>query len=197
MKLINIYLNENILKNEKDLYFHYEDWKINTDKNILFITGLSGSGKSYLSNKIKNEKSAILISLDKVTCFLKGLQDKYHVEFDQDLIDILNEFEKKYITKNTTFLEAFNYFFDFIFEYCGKHKDKLFIVEGIQIINQNMADFISENEIPTIVKGTSATKSFIQQIKRIIQYKSFEKGRGNNPFRKDELLNLFRDTLRK
>ena len=43
------------LINDKCIYFNIEKWKLEKNKNILFITGLSCSGKSTLSENIKQK----------------------------------------------------------------------------------------------------------------------------------------------
>lgn len=185
--ILDTFLNENYLKNNKDLYLNVEDWKP-YNKNILLITGLSGSGKSTLSRNIAIINNAILISLDKVSHYIKN-NDKYEISHTEDELDILNKFSNKYNSKD--YDTQFNNFFDFIFEYADKNKDKLFILEGIQIISKNMCNYIKENNLPIIIKGTSATLSFIRQIKRSISIKSFKYGMGNNPFYADKYLKLF------
>ena len=180
--ILDTFLNENYLKNNKDLYLNVEDWKP-YNKNILLITGLSGSGKSTLSRNIAMINNAILISLDKVSHYIKN-NDRYEISYTEDELNILNKFSNKYNSKD--YDTQFNNFFDFIFEYADENKDKLFILEGIQIISKNMCNYIKENNLPIIIKGTSATLSFIRQIKRSISIKSFKYGMGNNPFYADK-----------
>ena len=108
--ILDTFLNENYLKNNKDLYLNVENWKP-YNKNILLITGLSGSGKSTLSRNIAMINNAILISLDKVSHYIKN-NDRYEISYTEDELNILNKFSNKYNSKD--YDTQFNNFFDFI-----------------------------------------------------------------------------------
>src|SRR5574344_350353 len=189
--ILESYLNENMFFNSDDVYYNIDNW--NKDNNILLITGLSGSGKSTLAREISKENNAILISLDNVSHYIIRDDKKYKTKYSEDEIKILEIFSSKY--NDIQFNIQFNNFFDFIFDYAKDNDDKLFILEGIQIINKNMCKFIKDNNIPIIIKGTSATLSFIRQIKRSLSVKSFKIGMGNNPFKSDKWLIIFKKSL--
>ena len=45
------------MKKRIRIFKNIDDMTFNCDSNIIFITGLSGSGKSFLSRKISEEKN--------------------------------------------------------------------------------------------------------------------------------------------
>lgn len=67
-------INENFLFSKKDYYYNFEDW-VNDKTNLLFILGLSGSGKTTISKKLAEKHNATLIEMDKLFDW-----DKLHKE---------------------------------------------------------------------------------------------------------------------
>ena len=170
-------INEAFFKSKDTQY-------INTDKfnsgeyNICFITGISGSGKSTLSDNITYVYKAEYIELDWMShChepkslenIKKGciayydyiMKHPYIIQYaknnDTDKLDI--EYEK---------------FIKWIIKYASQHKDKKFIVEGIQIYEFAMKDenYNYIKNYPLIILNTSALKSMVRRLKRNKSFKN-------------------------
>ena len=157
----------NRLKSVDDITFNLEEF--GKTNNVLLVTGLSGSGKSYLTKKLVKKYNAELIQLD----WLK--HQKYASKFGKVL---LNKFKKKYPEsipyidskwnnepdelKNDLYKKYLNLFFDFIIEHLDSKK--LYIIEGLQIFC--MIDYNKTLDYPIIIKGTSSMKSLLYRYKR-------------------------------
>lgn len=144
MKSIIEYLNESLIITNKPIVC---DWDIS--KNILFITGISASGKTTLANTIAKKYNYQIITLDRFWNKLYG--KKYDNVKDEDLSnDILDNYIKK------------------MFEYIVSLSEskKRYIIEGIQLfklyyeLKDQFMDFIKK--YPIIFLETSVLKSGIQ-----------------------------------
>ena len=78
-----------IPKGRKSIDFNIDKWGKSEDTNILFITGLSGSGKSTKAVQIAKENGAEIIHLDP-----------YYETDIQDAGKIYNKNFNKYLDKN-------------------------------------------------------------------------------------------------
>jgi len=146
-RLVLLSLNESILISSKSIVY---DWDPN--KNLLFVTGLSGAGKSTISEKLSIEYQHI--QLDDFWYLLYG--NKYDNVKDNELpVSIFENFHNK------------------MFEYIkklSKDKDKKYIIEGVQILHlysffkDKFLDFIKD--FPIIFINSSVLKSGIRGIKR-------------------------------
>lgn len=178
IKVNESYVTENNIINNKDLEFNLDKWKPG-NKNILFITGLSGSGKSTKAAKLAKEYNAVNIELD--------LFEHNYVVFDKNVTnDEGNLIVKEYFENKFGGAKKFkqgdkqlpHMMYDFIkycMNYAYKHKDKLFIIEGIQLSDLEMANEIKD--YPIIIVRTSIINSIYRAAKRegIKNYiKSFE-----------------------
>lgn len=97
--------------------------------NCLFITGIFGSGKTTLSKKMATTNSAIIIHLDDIEEFYERRRD-----------DLFPEEFKEYLSYSNLTDELYNYSIQYLIkEFCtylmDKKKNKMFIVEGYQLIN--------------------------------------------------------------
>ncbi len=81
-------LNETWTEEEVDMtedYIEYTDYNYNLDKwgndsNILYITGLTGSGKTYTANKIFEEGGCELVSLDNISFYYMSSHNYPHMK---------------------------------------------------------------------------------------------------------------------
>lgn len=149
-----------------------------TKSKILLITGLSGSGKSYLAKEMANKYNATVFQVE-------WLKHKKHIS--DDCKYILETFMEKYPeaipyinTKwnnckceddNELFKKYINLFFLHFLEV--KDNNKNYIVEGIQLFT--LLDFNLIKDYPLIIKGTSAYKSFKNRLKRDYERRKSEK----------------------
>ena len=160
-------VNESIVMNKKDAEFNLSSWTPN-GKNILFITGLSGSGKSTKAAKLAKEKDAVNIELDLV--------EHNEILFDDSVTQdegnqILKEFfnkkfggPKKLESKTMKVADIMYDAIKYCMNYASKNKRKLFIAEGIQLMDLEMVDELKG--YPVIVVNTSILKSISQAKKR-------------------------------
>lgn len=134
------------MKYKIGLIFSKRDYVYNLDNygksyNLLFITGMVGSGKTTLSKKIANEENAIILSEDWLTWSEVYKNDKLAMK-------ILNEFYKKCpqakeaainnlwhkqllsIEEQRKIRTEYN---KFLIDYTLKNQKKLFIIEGIDV----------------------------------------------------------------
>jgi uridine kinase len=142
-----------------------------SDCPILLLTGLSGSGKTYIGQNLKEKTKAILISLDAL---------KFYDSADKQSRQFIDEFKRLYPEiiplisiqwsktdeKNTNDFKYTEYcckFFNFIYEK-SKNGQSLYIVEGIQIFVRIPWEQIKD--FPTIIIGTSGLRSFYNTYKR-------------------------------
>ena len=144
--------------------------KFGKENNILFITGLSGSGKSTIIKQYAEKYNAENLEFDAITSTLKA---KYHNRLDKINRSKINPIILEYLDKEDP--EGFPNFEDPRFNTeCVKFLDwlenrvtgdgKLYILEGMQIfLCFNPERFIGK---PMIIMGTSMVKSMYRSTKR-------------------------------
>lgn len=163
-------LNENYIIDKKNAELDIDMWKKDSDHNILFITGLSGSGKSTYARQLANEENATIIELDIFQCYDKfknagtrknDISMKMVSEFLEDnpeMVDI--DFSN---IKLESFGDSFTKYFKWLLNKLHKSNER-YIIEGIHIML-----FIPYSDIkgePIICIGTSMIKSFWRMWKR-------------------------------
>lgn len=144
--------------------------KFGKENNILFITGLSGSGKSTIIKKYVEKYNAENLEFDAITSTLKA---KYRNRLDKINRSKINPIILEYLDNEDP--EGFPNFEDPRFNTeCVKFLDwlenrvagdgKLYILEGMQIfLCFNPERFIGK---PMIIMGTSMVKSMYRSTKR-------------------------------
>lgn len=144
--------------------------KFGKENNILFITGLSGSGKSTIIKKYAEKYNAENLEFDAITSTLKA---KYRNKLDKINRSKINPIILEYLDNED--LEGFPNFEDPRFNTeCVKFLDwlenrvagdgNLYILEGMQIfLCFNPERFIGK---PMIIMGTSMVKSMYRSAKR-------------------------------
>ena len=164
---------------EESYIFSTEDYEQNLDKwkpggsNILFITGLSGSGKSSSADKLAKENNALKFEFDifenrngsfdrstkRIYEQLLNRNPKYKKILESDIARKDNE-----IVYNNDYLQQKNAAIKDLVRMCNADRAHLYIIEGIQIYEYLNPEFFKDK--PLIIKGTSATKSFMRALKR-------------------------------
>lgn len=147
-----------ILLDNKDLYINFE----NNDSNMIIVTGISGSGKSFLSQELYEKYKYEIISFDMIFDYEEG-RERTKLE-----LKILNGFKKKY--KNYKELEKdtiCNLFFDYVKGYIEKEKIKI-IFDGYYFLRN--VDFNKIKEEKIVLKRTSLIRSLIRRTRRNQRY---------------------------
>ena len=162
------YIKEIYIFNEKDLYINFDKFESNKS-NILFITGLSGGGKSTLATKLASKYKAEVIELD-IFEHNKGYSDENLHQAGDVFVEYFLK-KRKDLRDNGIghgkFREEFDKFFSFVLSYCNRYKDKKFIIEGVQIYSRYGEKLNTQIKgKPIILINTSMTNSFIQRFKR-------------------------------
>lgn len=166
-------LSENIIFNRDDIEYNIDDFKTGKS-NVLLITGFSGSGKSTLGKQLSNKYNAEYIEIDLIDP-LTNFVTKENIDSIKSGEPIMYEYLlknkvlfNKILSKNisddeiTKLMEGY---IKYVLNYANTHKNKKFIIEGIQIYDfQWIADLFSS--YPVIIKGTSSLVSFIRKVKR-------------------------------
>ncbi|MFA5602334.1 MAG: hypothetical protein WDA21_01190 [Bacilli bacterium] len=154
----------NIFFNRKDIYYNID--KFPNESNVLFITGLSGSGKSYLSKQLAVKYNAVIFRLEWL---------KHYKHCNKEGKVIIDSFIKKYPKikpyvankwnneSNEDKNELFTKYILLLYDYFIKNidKDKIYIIDGLQVFTK-----LEPNNYPLIIKGTSSIKSLINRFKR-------------------------------
>ena len=151
-----------VFKNVNDITFN------ENDKNIIFITGLSGSGKSHLSKELANKYNSSIFqpewlihythTSEEFKPFLDEFIDRYNIrnyvdsKWDNSKDEDNNEELKKYINLLVK---------EFIL---NANNSKKYIVEGLQLFTLIDINLIKNYYL--IVKGTSSVNSLRNRIKR-------------------------------
>ena len=163
------------LKSKKDLSINVESFP--KESKILLITGLSGSGKSYLANQLKQKYNATSFQPEWLKHSKHITEEcKYILDtFIQKYPHIKSYVENKWNNaptedENELFKEYINKFFIHFLEV--KKDDQLYIVEGLQLFT--LIDYELIKDYPIIIKRTSSIKSLKNRLKRDYQKRKNE-----------------------
>lgn len=166
-------VREGFYNNDEDLYYN-KSLLDNEECNILFLTGLGGSGKTTMASNMSGGKY-IHIEMDRLIYnYRYSDMDLYSIQVFKDFF---NSIGKKYRMTSKNQLDGFdrnkymsdiaNDFIDFIIPYARKNKKYVFIVEGVYLFF-----FIDPKKIlkyPVYIKGTSAVESIKRASERDTQ----------------------------
>ena len=155
---------------KKDYLYNIENY--GKTYNLLFITGMVASGKTTISKKISNERNVTILSLDWLSWSEVYKKDKLAMK-------ILNEFYKKcpkakeaainnlwhrkLLSKEEQRSLRIEYN-KFLINYTLKHKNQLFIIEGIDVYRITPFNEIINRGI--IIKGECAFRCLVRRYKR-------------------------------
>ena len=187
----NAIINESIAINEKDIYYNKDKFD-SGEINLCFITGLSGSGKSTMGQKMQDKGNVEWYQLDD----LLAVKDRWlmdHLKEYRNLIYLyFNGIGKKYYVGEEEALKHINSDWDHHYEdimipqfvhyamkYAKAHKDKKIVIEGVWLFcNIKYWGYANANACKPMfkpeefkdyafyIKGTSAIVSAIRAAKR-------------------------------
>lgn len=172
-------INESVLFNEEDIYYNKDKFD-SGEINLCFITGASGSGKSTMARGQASETTEV-IELDDLSCvkdkcsyddlkkrgnllysYFNGIGKKFYLGID-DLKGVpVEDYEQK----------LFPEFINYAKNYAKSHKDKKFILEGVQLLGKfdfNLSPVFRPEDFKDYafyIKGTSMLVSKIRAAKR-------------------------------
>lgn len=156
-----------------DIYHNIDLWETGAS-NLIWVTGLSGSGKSTISkNIVEQYKNTQHIELDliqkakikKWDTTKSEVMDSY-VKFKGGMDNVFPYFNDvdnltfKHMVTDPRIVDEFDDLFDYIMKYAEQHKNKRFVVEGVQIslyANEHNIDRIAK--YPVIVKMNGPLKA--------------------------------------
>ena len=168
---------EGTILGSKDKMYNMDLWGTKANqKNVLFVTGLIGSGKSWTAKAIANKYNATWFSLDWLyqTPYAPGMKDPKAEALLNRAIESSSLFRKfvesgysydKLADKEKNAISAaFKGARDAVIKAAESDKNHLYVIEGIQVI-WYMSEF-SLASYPILFKGASVLKSAKQSIKR-------------------------------
>lgn len=165
-----------------DIYHNIEDWE-SGKSNVLWITGLSGSGKSTIAKEISgnniehveldNLQRAKMDNWDHTGSTLMDdyIKSKGGLTNIFSYVNDLDEVRWKDLVSNETECsKQFNDFFEYIIKYANTHKNKRFVIEGVQIAMCSKNTTITKiSKYPVIIKMNGPLKTEFRREKRTIQ----------------------------
>lgn len=185
--------------NKKNIEFNFD--KFGRNKKVLYVTGLSGSGKTSTSIELADKYHSNLFELDNLGGFFgeyKNSTEIIHIltgEFLQkhpDLEHIIRT--EAYVRLKIQNFEEYKrwtkLYVEFLKDYAYNH-DGLFIFEGTQIFKCIDAKKFADD--PILIIGTS---SFISMIRRIKRHYRLDKKKNKKGFFKKHLWKLLNDSKR-
>ena len=166
-------VNESVFMNKDDYYFDFDKFE-SGESNILFVTGLTGSGKSTIGRSFASKYHAEYVELDLMDpcsnlCsqsldeIKKDKSNKVIYEYLSSHKSVYERLKSGKMRNDEIFLNNVR-FISFVRSYANKHKDTKFIVEGLQLYEY--CTFRKTIIKPMVIKGTSVLTSFIRKVKR-------------------------------
>lgn len=142
----------------KDLYINFK----NTASKMIIVTGISGSGKSVLAEKIKEQYGYEIISMDML---FEYSETHKRSQLEKELLESFKELYPNYDKNDKN--RIYNLFFDFVNEYITKNNINI-IFDGSQFLRRVAFDKINNERI--ILKRTSLLLSLRRRNIRNIGY---------------------------
>lgn len=140
--------------------------------NLLYLTGFSGSGKSTFAERLSYKYDIVNVTLDNLDPKFGYIYEKDFSEDNEIFYEFLDrnpELNEKIKRPNKTAYrsELFNKFFPFAEKWCKEHKEKKYVLEGVQIYE--FPEGVSKN-YPIIIMNTSAEESAKRKYKRTTNF---------------------------
>lgn len=163
-------------RNVKNITFYLDKIDLK-DNNIIYVTGLSGSGKTTYAKELSKKYQATLFELDNLSGYFWTYKDSKELihqltgeflEMHPKLKDIIkkDKFTKLKIEHFDEFTKWTNQYISFLEDY-AKAQNQLFIFEGTQIFKCMGPKQVYEK--PIIIMGTCSFLALVRRMQR--QYK--------------------------
>lgn len=160
---------------KNDIIINFDDWN-KKKNNILYITGLSGSGKSTISESIAKNYNAELIHLDNITivCMESYSEEKRRRKFEQlksECADAAKYFKREdvpfisseYTWEDKIIVSQAIHFLNWFREHFSNN-GKLYVIEGTHLFRAYTPEYLACK--PCIIKGTSVSKTMLRRSNR-------------------------------
>lgn len=171
---------EGYILNQEDIRYNLENWKPGKDTNILLVTGLSGSGKTTIGYEMAYNFKAELFQLDWADnpSNMKNSPSTPNYGLWQYVKDKCKKHLSDEDYREEHWHDMVLEVFEAIRSFARMHIDKLFIVEGIQIVG-HLHDYPNIEKFPIVIKGTSALVSLYRRFQRDTLKDAFRTGDSN------------------
>ena len=170
----NSIVTEGYIFNDGPLYLNTDKWE-NGETNVLYITGLSGSGKGFYARKFAdNQPDVTTIELDKFENYIWYISEKEKNPNVRRGDKIIYQYLKNTYTDISIdvfhndpvrYKNELKKFIIYLQEYMKNNPFTKFIVEGIQIFADDAFSFI-DNTYPLVIIRTSMVKSMRKVLDR-------------------------------
>lgn len=164
---------ESFLFSKDNLYINFDKFE-SGKSNICLVTGISGSGKSTVAQKIANGNHAEWIELDileEVGGFTDGqLKQAGEVFYDylSSKKDLWERLKSKSVRGDELKKES-KAFLEYCISWCRKHSDSKWVIEGVQIYSYGNPDKLKS--LPIVFTNASVLKSLVRRLSRSHSYK--------------------------
>ena len=168
--------NEDYLFNQTPIFLNYDRW-LNGNSKILYITGLSGSGKGWQAKQIADKvDNCIIFELDKFENYMWYLNedendkehpavargDKVIFKYLKDNFDLSTDIFDNNVEKYKSMIKDL---YAYLLDYVKSNPDHHYIMEGIQLYTDDAFDSISTSD-SVIILRTSMVKSMQKVMSR-------------------------------
>lgn len=158
------YVEENLLVSKDNLEFNLENF--NQNNNILFITGLGGSGKSTIISEYATKYNAQPLEYDAVTsALIKGLENLNRNKIHPIILEYLEKENPRKLNgfSDPNFNKECVKFLNW-FEANYSNDGNLYVLEGMQIFLCFNPERFKDK--PMVIMGTSVVKSMFRSVSR-------------------------------
>lgn len=170
---------QNLMDKKIDREYNLDKFGQDADHNLLFITGLSGSGKSTMARSLQDSDSKIeIIPLDRFYGPKEYYNDyKGNEEFIAYLDKKVPEYSKmmqsdRFTQESQYYSKVMHKVTQALKEYAhDQYGNKSIVAEGIQLLDDSMYDNLDQKvnnlkDVPIVIKGTGSFKSSMRAILR-------------------------------
>lgn len=164
---------ESFLFSKDNLYINFDKFE-SGKSNICLVTGISGSGKSTVAQKIADGNHAEWIELDifeEVGGFTDSqLKQAGEVFYDYLLSkkDLWDRLKSKSV-KGDELKKESRIFLEYCIGWCRKHSDSKWVIEGVQIYSYGDPDKLKS--LPIVFTNASVLKSLVRRLSRSHSYR--------------------------